>query len=31
VFAATYEDEGPNGDGQGSLEGSDEVVLTPTP
>jgi cytochrome c len=29
VFAATYEDEGPNGDGVGSLEGSDEVVLTP--
>jgi glucose/arabinose dehydrogenase len=30
VFVATYEDDGPNGDGEGSLSGSAEVVLEPT-
>jgi cytochrome c len=29
VFGATYQDEGPNGDGEGALSGNDEVVLTP--
>jgi cytochrome c len=31
VFAATYEDQGPNGDGEGSLSGNAEIALTPTP
>ena len=29
VFAASYADLGPNGDGEGALEGNAEVVLTP--
>ena len=31
VFGATYEDQGPNGDGEGALSGSAEITLTPTP
>jgi cytochrome c len=31
VFAATYQDQGPDGDGEGALSGNDEVVLTPGP
>ncbi|HET8756538.1 MAG TPA: PKD domain-containing protein, partial [Solirubrobacteraceae bacterium] len=31
VFAATYEDQGPNGDGEGSLSGNAEITLTETP
>jgi cytochrome c len=31
VFAASYSDQGPNGDGEGALAGNAEVVLTPTP
>jgi cytochrome c len=31
VFGATYEDLGPNGDGEGALSGSAEITLTPTP
>ncbi len=30
VFVATYEDEGPTGNGAGSLSGSAEVILEPT-
>jgi hypothetical protein len=31
VFAATYEDQGPNGDGEGALSGDAEIDLVPTP
>jgi hypothetical protein len=31
VFAATYEDQGPNGDGEGSLSGNAEISLLPAP
>ena len=30
-FAATYEDLGPNGDGEGALSGNAEITLTETP